>query len=319
MITTTDFSKKQIAFAFVAEGEKMALLNDNFIIKDKDEKIKFQATCYRLFLVYVVGHCSLTTPLIQSAKKFGFFFVLMTTSFRPYAIIGGEKDGNTLLKEKQYSYHNLDIAKHITKNKIRNQRTVLKNIRYKTKTVENGIGMLSEYESKIDACQTLNEIMAYEGLSSKAYFERLFTNFCWKGRQPRLKRDIVNSSLDIGYTLLFGFVESLLSCYGFDTFCGVMHCQFYMRKSLVCDIEEPFRVIIDTEVHKAINLNQIQEKDFLLKDNRYLLKWENNSRYVKFLMQALLEEKDEIFLYIQSYYRAFMKGIPADEFPDYDF
>lgn len=59
-------------------------------------------------------------------------------------------------------------------------------------------------------------------------------------------------------------------------------------------------------------------RDFSLDVNRngaYILKWENNGKYIGFLMQPILQKKVEIFMYVQSYYRAFMKGKNADEFP----
>ena len=83
------------------EGEKMVFGNDNLIVKQLDGKIRFKCTCYRLFAVYAVGHCSLTSAIIQKAKKFGFFIIMMTSAFRVYTIIGAEKEGNTLLRKSQ--------------------------------------------------------------------------------------------------------------------------------------------------------------------------------------------------------------------------
>ena len=100
VITANDFNKKQIVFVLANEGQKISFRNDNMLIKDSEGKVKMQCTCYRLFIVYIVGHCSITTVLIQRAKKFGFSFVLLTTGFRVYSIIGAEKEGNTLLKMK---------------------------------------------------------------------------------------------------------------------------------------------------------------------------------------------------------------------------
>lgn len=315
MITDLDFRKKQIVFILFNEGEKMAFSNDNFVVKTADGKIKFQVTCYRLFIVFAVGHCSITSSLIEKAKKFGFFIALMTAGFRLYGLVGAEKNGNTLLKRKQYLYEGLDIAKHITENKIYNQRIQLTSVRDKSDSIKETISIMTGYLEKIPTTNSLNELMAYEGLSSKIYFRNHFNNVVWNGRQPRIKRDIVNSTLDIGYTLLFTFIDALLSSYGFDTFCGAMHRQFYMRKSLVCDLVEPFRPIIDHAVKKSINLKQIQKDDFICINGQYRLKWKYSSKYIKFLMTPLIESKDEIFLYIQSYYRAFMKGLPAEEFP----
>lgn len=154
-------------------------------------------------------------------------------------------------------------------------------------------------------------------MSSKLYFKAYFNNVLWTRREPRIKRDYINAALDIGYTILFSFVESILSCYGFDIYCGVMHRNFYMRKSLVCDIVEPFRILIDKAIHNAINLKQCKEKDFIIINNRYTLKWEKNSEYIKWLSAPLVDNKKEIHLYIQNYYRAFIRQKNIEEFPVY--
>ncbi len=317
MLSTADFNKKQIVFVMVCDGEKLAFNNDNLVVRDSSGKTKLQCTCYRLFMIFVVGNCSLTTVLLQKAKKFGFFIALMTPGFRLYDVIGAKKDGNTMLKRKQYSYEKLDLARHISENKIANQKSLLLSVRNKSEAVIQAIALLNNYYCGIQTSNTLNELMAYEGLASKVYFSNHFNNVVWNGRQPRIKKDYINSVLDIGYTVLFAFIEALLCCYGFDVYCGVMHRQFYMRKSLVCDIVEPFRPIIDKTVKKGINLKQIKEEDFIVINNRYQLKWEKSKEYVKLLMTPLIEVKDDIFIYIQSFYRSFMKDLPADDFPIY--
>ena len=72
MIDCTSFSKKQIVFLFAREGDKMSFSNDNIIIKEPNGKIRHQSTCYRLFMLCVVGDISITSGLIQRAKKFDF-------------------------------------------------------------------------------------------------------------------------------------------------------------------------------------------------------------------------------------------------------
>ena len=313
-----DFSKKQIVFVFFNEGEKLSFGNDNLIVKENNGKIKFQCTCYRLFIIFAVGHTSITSALIQKSNKFGFYIALMTPGFKLYSIIGAKKDGNTLLHKKQYNYVGLEIAKVITKNKMCNQMAELKSVRNKSDAVKDAISVISKYVDFIKDTDTLNELLAYEGLASKIYFRNHFNTFRWNGRQPRIKRDCINSTLDIGYTLLFTFVDALLSSYGFDTYCGVMHRQFYMRKSLVCDLVEPFRPLIDHQVKISVNLKQIKESDFTLINGQYRLKWEKSADYVKILMKPILENKEGIFVYIRSYYRSFMKELPPEKFPTFE-
>lgn len=241
----------------------------------------------------------------------------MTPNFRLYSIIGAYKDGNTLLKRKQYAYNSLSLAKHITQNKILNQLNVLKLARNKSDSVKEAIVSISDFYSKISDCTTLNEILAYEGLSAKLYFKNHFNNLLWQGRQPRLKRDTINAVLDIGYTILFAYVDAILESFGFDVYCGVMHTQFYMRKSLVCDIVEPFRPLIDSRIKKAYNLKQIKSDDFVIINNQYRLKWDKTPNYISFLMKPIMDNKSEIFSYIHEYYMSFMKESTIDKYPMY--
>lgn len=317
MLSMADFDKKQIVFVFFKDGEKLAFSNDNMIVKDAEGKIKFQITCYRLFIVYAVGHFSITSVIIQKANSFGFFVALMTNNFRLYGLIGAQKDANTLLKKKQYEYAELDLAKHITKNKIKNQELLLSSVRRKSDAQKEAIQSIRTCLARIDELTTLSEIMGYEGLASRAYFKNYYNNVQWNGREPRIKRDYINSTLDIGYTILFSFVDSLLSAFGFDTYCGVMHRQFYMRKSLVCDIVEPFRCIVDKQIKKGINLKQIKEDDFKIVNNQYRLNVKKNPDYARILFTPLLNCKNDIFLYLRTYYRSFMKGLNASHFPTF--
>ena len=92
-----------------------------------------------------------------------------------------------------------------------------------------------------------------------------------------------------------------------------------MRKSLVCDLVEPFRVLIDAQIRKAINLKQCSEDDFIIDNGRYILKYEKNAEYISWLAKPIMEHKSDLHSYIQAYYRAFMKHKPESDFPVYEY
>ena len=71
---------------------------------------------------------------------------------------------------------------------------------------------------------------------------------------------------------------------------------------------EPLRPIIDLEIRKAINLGQCKEEDFQVFQNQYSLDYKKNANYIGFIMDAIMNYKEDIFLFIRGYYRAFMKG-----------
>jgi len=319
MISVPDFKQKQIAFIYLNYDEKMSIRNDNIVVKNKDGKIIHQSTCYKLFTLFVAGNINITTALLQKAKEFGFSIILLNFSLRPYSIINAYNEGNYLLRKKQYSYSGLEIAKRIILNKVKNQLTVLKNIRNKTDDLKTDINKIEGYIDSINQPNIeLTQLLGYEGLSSKLYFKHLFANCNWISRKPRVKHDMVNTMLDIGYTKLFNIIDAMLSSYGFDTFKGVLHQEFYNRKSLVCDLVEPFRPIIDLKIRKAYNLGQIKSEDFVISQNQYLLIGKKAIPYSSMLLKELLDYKLSIFSYIQSYYRFFMKEHDFDRFPFFD-
>lgn len=309
MISATDFRKKQIVFLFTNEGEKLSFRNDNIIVKDKDGNIKHQSTCYRLFMLVIVGEISITSGVIKRAKKFGFVICMMTSGMKLYQTLGGALEGNTLLHKKQYEYTGNEIGKRIVINKLTNQKNAINYIQVKSCNAKETVQKIDGYIDTLQGMDhTLQEMLGIEGSAARIYFREIFSTAGWHGRQPRIKRDYINSTLDIGYTILFNFVDALLSAYDFDTYCGVLHKCFYMRKSLVCDLVEPLRPLTDLAVRKAINYGQCKEEDFEHINNRFTLKWAKSPQYTKFLVEPIMKNRDSIFSYIQRYYRSFMKG-----------
>lgn len=320
MMSTRDFEYKQIAFVFTSRGEKISFKNDNLLVSDADGNTKHQSTCYRLFLLFICGDYSITSGLLERANKFGFNIVLMTPNLRVTKIIPSKAEGNVLLRKKQYAYDKTDIAAHVIANKIRNQNALLKKKRQKSEDEKEAIKKLKQFEKDVmQPNLSVQEIMGIEGISAKIYFKSLFQNYNWSARRPRTKHDITNCLMDIGYTILFNVVNALLEMYGFDVYVGILHTQFFHRKSLVCDLEEPFRPIIDEAIIKALNLSQVHEKDFWKNQEQYILPWNNSAPYIELFIKAIMEYKDEIFIYIQSYYRAFMRNKPVANFPTFEF
>lgn len=320
MLDINDFKAKQIVVFMPVKGDKLSFKNDNLVIKDKDGFIKYQHTCYRIFMIIIIGDCTITTGLLNRAKKFGISICFMSYTFRfEYAIQNGLQ-GNNYLHEKQYKYNSTELGRWIILNKIKNQRRTLNMIRNKSDFIKDGIDILDKYIEKIESERemTRESILGYEGNAAKVYFPRVFDNVSWNSRKPRIKFDYVNSLLDIGYTILFNFIDCILQVYDFDVYEGVLHTAFYMRKSLTCDIMEPFRTIIDWRVRKGINLGQFKKEDFVLIKDQYKLEYKQSGKYASIFMEDILNNKECIFLYVRAYYRAFMKGLAVDAFPEFD-
>src|SRR3989344_796538 len=102
---------------------------------------------------------------------------------------------------------------------------------------------------------------------------------------------------------------------GFDTFKGCYHKLFFSRRSLACDLTEPFRCIIEHQLVKSYNLKQIVHPDFIFSKGKYSLPFQNNQKYAQIFLQALMDNKEDIFSFVQGFYRFIMDE--KNEFPEY--
>jgi CRISPR-associated protein Cas1 len=199
----------------------------------------------------------------------------------------------------------LDLAKQIIYQKTQNQITLLK----KQKVSKSILEQVLTFQKQIQSVTHYQELMGTEGSIAKLFFANYFQNsdIHWLRRLPQTKYDVPNLLLDIGYSYLFNFVDSLLRLYGFDTYKGFYHKLFFERKSLSCDIMEVFRYLIDKTLLKAYNLGQIEPKDFKVKNGTYELDYQKSSKYLQIFLAELMDQRVEILTFIQSFYRYYMR------------
>lgn len=137
--------------------------NSNLAVKDEEGKIINQVSLAKIFAVFLSGNGTFSATLIKKLIENGAILVLMNLNFKPYCVVGGETEGNTLLREKQYlAKDNLEKAKWITENKISNQLILLKNKRKKNSEEKNTIKKLEQLYEKIEITQFPKEILGLE-------------------------------------------------------------------------------------------------------------------------------------------------------------
>lgn len=294
------------------------LLEENVEDSDKAKtltKLPFQ----KILALFVIGNIRITTPLIEKCQKFGVALVVMKLSFRPVFFWANSAEANFLLHQRQYDFKkdNISIAKVLVENKIRNQLKALCDTRCKDEMTMNAREILNSCLNTLGDIEEYNSLLGVEGTAAKAYFKAFFQNHDWHQRRPRTKCDALNATLDIGYTMLFNYIECFLRMFGFDLYVGIYHRLWFKRKSLVCDLMEPFRPIIDKTVRSAWNRKQFTANDFLVQKGEYRLKHEKNSDYCKVFFDALIIHKINIFRYVQNYYRCFMGKQSVTQYPQF--
>lgn len=282
----------------------MTLRAGNIIIKQDDQIIN-QLSCAKIFCLWIVGDCTLTTKLIDELLWYGISIYCLWSHLKPKFVIGNQLEWNYLLRIQQYqSDSDLLQAKHIVTNKIYNQLHLLKSLRSKSDVLKNTIKQIDQIISNIQSIDNIDSLRWYEWTAAKLFFWQYFFECDRYRRSPRTKIDVPNFLLDMWYGFLYNFMEAHLNLYGFDIYKWFYHTLFFERKSLVCDIIEPFRCIIDQTIRKAYNLGQINEKDRKLTKWQYRIDRETSKKYIKLFLEALMSNKKDIFIYTKWYYRA---------------
>ena len=322
MFTHKDIENRTIFVINCIRERSLRVSNGELLLEEKVEgdnkyktltKMPFQ----KILALFVVGHITVTTPLIEKCQRFGVALIVVKPSLRPVFYWSNTAEGNFLLRQRQYNMEkeDLSVARILISNKIKNQCQVLCDTRRKDELTLSAINQCNNYANMAVLSTNYTELMGLEGIASRTFFEAYYQDLGWEMRRPRTKCDPLNATLDIGYTILFNYTECFLRMFGFDLYVGVFHRMWFKRKSLVCDIMEPFRCIIDKTVRTAYHRKQFSEKDFIVQKGEYLLRHEHNADYCRVFYDALIPYKIIFFKYIQAYYRCFMGKKSEDKYP----
>jgi len=320
MFSHKDIEYRSIFVVNSLEGKSLRVQTGELFLEDKESgKVLTKFPFQKILAIFIIGHTTITTPLIEKCSQFGISIVAMKANFRPVFFFGNAAEANFLLRKKQYEYqkNNLQIPKILVANKIKN---CIKNLE-KTR-LKNDLTVYAKTESnklleRLLNTEEYNDVMGIEGIAARMYFSAYFADLNWKVRAPRTKIDPMNAALDIGYTILFNYIEAFVRLFGFDVYRGFYHQLWFKRKSLICDLVEPFRCLIDQAIRKGFNLKQMSESDFNFRKGEWQIKLSKSSEYSKLFYEVLIEHKKEVFLYMQKFYRAFMGNKNNKDYPEF--
>lgn len=324
MFTHKDIEFRTIFFINCINERNLRVSNGELLLQEKcdedKEKTITKLPFQKILALFVVGHMTVTTPLIEKCQKYNVALVVMKPNLRPVFYWSNSAEANYLLRRQQYKIQDTDIsiAKVIVRNKIQNQRNLLIKTRKKDEMSMKAIIKCEKSIALIDEINDYDTLLGLEGNVAKYFFGAYFQEHNWIKRLPRTKKDIINTTLDIGYTILFNYMECFVRMFGFDLYVGVYHRLWFKRKSLICDLMEPFRCLIDYTVLLALNRKQISEKDFLTIKGEYHLKFEKSADYYKLFFDPLVNRKSDFFAYMQSYYRCFMGKKSIQIYPTFN-
>lgn len=204
------------------------------------------------------------------------------------------------LKDSRSGY----LAKKFIESKIKNQKSLLATLsRYR-----GGVDFLDSQKNKLEnlskALKNIenrsserirSQIFGIEGIASSEYWQGfryvIGEDLDFKNRSGRGAQDIVNSMLNYSYAILSSEILKSLHMSGLDPYAGFLHADLYGRTSLVFDVMEEFRQqIVDRSILKLINLGQIDNDDFEIRENFIFIGEDNRKLLVKTVLDKLNTE-----------------------------
>lgn len=127
--------------------------------------------------------------------------------------------------------------------------------------------MINTGISKSQTSKQFSELMGYEGMGAKYYFEGLSKcvdkEFSFKGRSRRPPMDEFNSMISLGYSILMNEIYGAIETKGLNPYFGFMHRDAEKHPTLASDMMEEWRaVLVDATVMSMINGHEVQKDDF---------------------------------------------------------
>lgn len=262
-----------MSFLYVNEnGATLSLEGGYFVVKNKEDEIT-KIPKETLESVGLFGNVHLTTPCVKECLNRKIPVSYFSTSGYYFGKLESTRNHNIFrLRQQIHMTENpefaLGLSKKIIASKIHNQLVLLK--RYKRNTgleLEEETKAIRNANEKAKASQSLEQLLGYEGIASRNYFQGLSKvvdpDFTFDGRNRMPPRDPFNAMISFGYTILMNEIYGEIENKGLTPYAGFMHQDRERHPALASDLLEEWRaVIVDAVVMGLIQGHEVTINDF---------------------------------------------------------
>lgn len=162
----------------------------------------------------------------------------------------------------------LEIARRIIHAKISNQLVIANRYSSNVPDLMEIKNEVKRLKRKVVNAESINQLIGFEGLASKYYFQALskviVNDFAFNGRNRRPAVDPFNCMLNLGYALLTKEIIGEIECRGLNPYIGFIHKDKAGHPALASDLIEEWRpVIVDSVVMSMIQGHEISVDGFI--------------------------------------------------------
>ena len=264
----------------VEYGTFLSLKSERLVIQNKSEtelnkNIEYPLVRIKTISINKTG-VSLSSSLISECASRGIKIFIVGYNNKSIAVlIGVQQNAVAQVRRKQFlfldSSLSIELAKVLIFSKIRNQRATLlyfgkylgkispevKNeiINKTCEKLENSAKQLFEITTEGEDKNLYQSILGIEGYAANLYWDCLRNSELFpksfKSREKRGTLEIINSSLNFGYTILLNIIWHCVINAGLEAYYGCLHKVRPGKPSLVLDLMEEYRAwVVDRVIIK---------------------------------------------------------------------
>ena len=276
------------------EGTRISLSKDNLVIKNG---VSSNNVPLRLIdNIVIEGEITLTSPIICKLIENNIQITFLNIYGGYKCSIHPDLNGNVVTRHSQLRLfddenRSLELARKVLIGKCSNQIAVIdRDIRNYGSNDDNGekiIERMSTYVEFLKIARDKKELMGYEGIIAKSYFEYFNTlirreGYKFKGRNFNPPKDELNSALSYSYALLRSEIEKCILICGMDPYIGFLHSELAGKPALALDLMEEFRPFMcDRLIISMINNRQLDKSDFNSTDDGVSIGNKNRKTIIK--------------------------------------
>ena len=254
-------------------GLSVRMSKGYFILRDR-QKNRHKIGAARVDKFVIMKGVSISAGALADMMRMGYPLTYLGRNGSLLGRLNPAESDDTNIKVAQYGFYRDDearllIARKLVRAKIQNSIRVVSRFKYNHRDikVDDKVRSLKKALKTLDSVKKIEEIMGYEGISARYYFEAFRkmvpAEFAFKGRNRRPPKDPANALLSFGYSMIGREMAGIIESEGLDPYIGFLHEIKPGRPSLALDLIEPLRpALIDRLVMRLLNKKIITAKDF---------------------------------------------------------
>ena len=296
--------KTRIAKIFLDDyGSYLGRGKGCLIVRNKEGKVKK----YPLFEneigeVQIKSGNYVSSGALATCAFWGIDFLILTQRGNPVAYLKNlEDDSHVETRIAQYEAlkngKGVLIAKQTVLGKVRGQNYVLRKYGFRQHDLMQIKDKVAGIESD-DLGIMRNKLNTIEGHATEKYFKQIF-QLIPEAIRPKKRRgfkafDGANNVLNLGYELLRWKVHRALIRAKLEPYLGFLHSEAFGKPSLVCDLMEVYRYLIDDFLIQYCK--DLKKKDFAMQREDYSSKRKGEREYLtKPLTKDLMNRLNSFF------------------------